>query len=324
MILQVISQSGNIYTKDIVGLRNILTPSVDVSTDTIAWFTPYLASDYPDITCDKTYFFLWSTDHDQTSPESAGGFVCWGKGNNLDLSDFEELGTIVSGYQAETPFLYIFPDNTRTIHLYYHTATSDPGNSGVQQTRLISTNDSVLHTATWTDEGRPLGTEVDDLHTGYLKFYDVDGTLKGTHYKQGSNAGTGYIGQWQHSVMDADGLGCTRGDLVDNTTNVSANRRTIPSYGTFFKKYGQWWWIGETETNEGFSLTSETKGFAVFRSNSDLEFVEEIKQLDNGTLRLVGWNVYIIGDTAHIYGGSPDGSPLKYATYDLTDLTAYL
>src|SRR5690606_13724923 len=82
-------------------IQNVLTLGTDVTPNSIYWFRPYLSSEFPEITCDKTYLFLYSTDHDSGG---GGGGIYWGKGNNLDCSDFEELGLIIEGYQAETPF----------------------------------------------------------------------------------------------------------------------------------------------------------------------------------------------------------------------------
>lgn len=323
MILQqIISQNTAAGTSisDVTTFTEVLTPSTDVTPDTILWFTPYLSALFPEIPCDKTYFFLYSTDHD-----SSDGGIWWGKGNNLDLSDFVEISStpIVIGYQAETPFLYRFPNETEPIYLYYHTFALDPSNSGHQETHLITTTGGELHSASWTDRGKPLGSELGDDHTGYLKFWNNGVNLIGIHYKEGASPPNN-IGVWQYSVIASDGFTATRGGLFDSTTHITSGRFVVPTYGTIFYLYGQWWWLGETETTTGLSLTSATKGLVLCKMNSDFEITEQVVELNGGDIGQYGFYPYISGLTAHIYIGSVSSGAMKYTTYNLIQLENYL
>tara|TARA_B100000378_G_scaffold217927_1_gene181162 strand:- start:4603 stop:5571 length:969 start_codon:yes stop_codon:yes gene_type:complete len=289
--------------------------SANYTPDSIYWFRPYLASDYPELTCDKKYIFLYSTDHD-----SGQGGIYWGKGNNLNLSDFEEVGLIIDGYQAETPFLMRFPQNDRPIHLYYHTTLNDPQNNGHQETKLITTTGGELHTADWTYEGHPLGTFPEDQHTGYLKFWETQAGIIGTHYRKGSNAQTGYIGEWQYSTT-VDGLTFQRGEIVNVLDNIEGNRRYVPSFGWFFEMYGKWWYIGSSESSVlPFGAGNETKQLIVAKSNSNLEFKKQLAILNNSQFTR-NWEIYIEEEKelAHLYLNEKEDG-LFYSTWDLKNL----
>lgn len=319
MLLQVISQSNNLYPEtDSTTLTEALLVSSLTSTS-VYWFRPYLAADYPEVTCDKTYFFMWSTDHN-----SSGG-IWWGKGNNLDLSDFTELGQVVASvYSNETPFLMRFSGNAEPLSLYYHSDATDPENSGIQETRLITTTGGLLHTATWTDRGNPLGSEAGDQHLGYFKAWDNGVNKIGIHYKKGSNNSTGFIGEWQYSILAADGYSVTRGDLFDVTANIDSGRRYVPSFGEFFKLYNQWWWLGTTESATlPFGSGEETKQLVLAKANSNFEITQQLRVLNNGEFTEGTWEVNVEGFTAHLYFNNL-GTDVKYATLDLVQLSNYI
>jgi hypothetical protein len=309
-----------------LGLKtNVFDTATQTSLNTIWWFTPYLASDFPELTFTKTYFFLYSSDHD-----AGDGGIYVGEGDELDLSDFVELGLVIDGYQTETPYLYRFPSNTRKIHLYFHTAASDPANGGIQRTRLVSTNSGSLHDSTWTTETNPLGSEAGDQHLGYFTFWDNGTILKGVHFKRGAGL-VGYLdGTDQYSVLASDGLSSTRGAIVDRYFNLfGSSRYPQLSVGKFFKKYDQWWWIGNTRyTAAGFpDNPTPTDGgvrMVLCKANEDFEITEFITELaGNGKY----WFFYIDGtslapgDTLHCYECiNVLPSHMNYTTFDLTQL----
>lgn len=316
MLQQIIQSSSSA-----IDLDNSITPVVALSTftpSTIYWFSPYKASDFPEVTCDKNYFFLYSTDHD-----GGDGGIYWGKGDNLDLSDFQELGLIIDGYQAETPFLYRFSGETRPIYLYYHTSITDPANSGIQQTRLITTTGGLLHTATWTQETNPITPEGGDDHTGYLKFWDNGISLKGVHYVTQILAGTSDGSQY-YSTVSSDGLTLTRGEMVDiYSPSLPASRMNQLSFGRFFYKYNRWWWIGCTRRRYGYeniptpgTTTNIYIDLVLCRANSDFEVTEMVAKLYEGGRY---WECYIEGDIAYLYE-SVRGEYVRYATFYLGNL----
>lgn len=296
---------------------------VDVTSDSIFWFTPYLASDFPEITCDKKYFFLWSTDHDA----GAGG-IWWGKGDKLDLSDFVEISAspIFSGFQAETPFLYRFPLASRPIYLYYHTDAADSSNTcngGGQETRLRSTAGGELHTATWTDEGHPLGCSVGQNHSGYLRFWNINGTLRGNHSLIGGIPST-----WGKSTT-TDGLSWTQeSSYLSYDVFLETNREWALSWGYVFEYYGQLYgFFNDLDDTVGFSLGSTPQGRAhLCRINENIEITELIKTFDVPN-KTQPYSFFVEGDTAHFYRqtGRVDypatfDANLYYATLDLTPL----
>ena len=87
--------------------------SADYTAGNIYWFKIYLSADFTmlsDLT--KTYFAVWSTDHNDF------GNSWWGEMNNLDLSDFVEKGKCFStSISQETPRLYI---EGGKCHFFYH------------------------------------------------------------------------------------------------------------------------------------------------------------------------------------------------------------
>lgn len=319
MLQQIIIQSSNINpVSDILGLKSALLVTA-ITPTSVYWFTPYKSADFPEVTCDTDYFFLYGTDHD-----SDGG-IWWGKGDNLDLSDFVELGQVVASiYSSETPFLTRYENETDSLRLYYHTNISDPSNTGIQETKLITSTGGLLHTATWNTQSNPLGIEAEDQHTGYYKKWDVDGSQIAIHYKKGANNVTGFIGEYQYSTPSIDGLTVTRGALVDQTSNMTANRRFVPTFGDYFKMFNTWWWIGTTDSTVlpfGFGATS--KQLVLAKSNSSLEFLEELHILNDGNFIDGTWSVYVEGNTAHLYQNNKQ-TDVKYATLDLLQLENYL
>src|SRR5690606_35158952 len=153
----------------------------------------------------KPYFVIYSSDHSTT-----GGGIAWAECDDVYFNGFVERGLIISGNQAETPWLVRIPTSasgltTDTIFLYYHTVMGEPGNDNKQQTRLITSTGGLLDTATWTDRGRLVGIYSDDVHTGYCRvFRRDDGTYLANHLTVGGASPKTYISE------STDGLAFTR------------------------------------------------------------------------------------------------------------------
>ena len=177
---------------------------------------------------DKKYIFIYCTDH---SP--AAGQIWWGKGNDINCSDFAEQGIVLTNaYQCESPYLIRIPEvpGGETICLYYHTSASDPTNSGRQQTHLITTTGGVLHTTTWTQRGTVLGGT--EPHTGYLKLYKL-----GTANYKGVHLTTGGIPQNYAFSTTTDGVNFVRGAAYDKTAFLPLNTQYKINTGYMFNKY---------------------------------------------------------------------------------------
>ena len=319
MIASVIMASGNniVQETDVTPFVDALTPLLDVTPPTIYWYRPYKTSLFPTLTIDTKYFWLYSTDHG-SGAQSQGGL--WlGKSNTLDPRDMVEVGLLWQGNQAETPFIMYFPNNPRPIHMYYHTDTTDPDSGGMQRTKLKTTTGGDLINSTWVQETDPLGDEVDDQHLGYLKVWNVEGTLRGIHSKGVYGGST--FGRWQNSTT-VDGLTFTRGAEHDTFLNVLDGRRRAPIRSWYFKLFGQWWNLGTTIPNSLTSAPQVNSQLVLFKTNTNLDITEQVKVLNYGeTTR--GFEFYIDGATAHIYMNNYD-DPIRYSTYDLNQLQNYL
>ena len=139
----------------------------------LAWAYVYKSSDYPLVTTTKDYFCIYSTDHDS----NANGAIAWGEMDDPEFNGFEELGIIVqNGHQSEFADLIFIPASESglandELFLYFHT-NNEPGHTLNQETRLWTTvGGAPLHTAVWTDRGRPITPESGDNHTGYLRMW---------------------------------------------------------------------------------------------------------------------------------------------------------
>lgn len=317
MLQQIIASSNSsVVYQPPLNFGVVLDDSINAEVDTQLFWKVYKAVDYPEVTCDKTYFFTFSSDH----AALADGKCFWGKGNNLDLTDFEYLGIMQSGLQAETPFLLRFPDQANRLYLYYH-VIFDRGISvnNEQETRAkFSTTGGLLHDSIWTDADpiNVLGEDLPQDHTGYLKVYNVDNILKGVHYKEqifGSNI-TGVV-QVSTTVNGQDWL---RGDLLDIETAADFDRFFFAYYGEYFKYLGKWWWVGTDQTKTGGSLTSPTQGLVICKSNENLELTEQIMRLDNGVFDSVSWFGNYMGDNyLHLYGTNINNKTTTYKRLDL-------
>lgn len=216
-------------TTDVWGIYGALkdsftleTPALlvgDVSISTLYWPKIYKSSDWGAVTTTKDYFVIYSTDHD-----AGVGGIYWGEFDDFDgniLNGFSENGLIVEDYQAETPYLVEIPTSESglgadTLFLYYHTNDSDPSNAvGAQETHLITSTGGALHSATWNDQGKPLGLLGGETHTGYLKVYKRGvGDYLGIHLTVGGGSSVVKFS------TSSDGLAWTRGDALDKTVGV--------------------------------------------------------------------------------------------------------
>lgn len=301
-----------------------LEVEVDVSTESIYWFMCYKASDFPMMTWEKDYFFLWSTDHDQGG---LNGGIWWGDGNNPDLTDFRERGLIRDGYQAETPFPYVF-DNK--FYLYYHTISTNPlntcGGNG-QETNLMTAESGVLHTATWTDQTNPLGCQgvvdgISQAHTGYLRFWNIKGNILGSHH-----FGAGSPFYFQKSATMNGQLWFHNAPYNDYNVFLENDDRWVIAWGDFFERNGQLWGIvNSADKFDNFSGGASLTGLLhLVKINEHLEITELVHTFTDTYSQ--GFGVSVIGDTAHLYrqtgrADEPDTfSPyLGYSQIDLKPL----
>ncbi len=202
----------------------VLSESQSIS-DHLAWCYPHKSSDFPEITTTKDYFCIYSTDHDT----NAVGKILWGEMDDLEYNGFVENGIIVNnGYQSEFGWLIRIPTSesglaTDTIFFYFHTGAADPSNvSGMQETHLWTSAGGALHSTTWNDQGKPLGNEAGDNHTGYLRVWKrgVNDYI-GNHLIEGG--GSYPYTDLQQISYSVDGLNWTRGTKYSCDLNMPAN-----------------------------------------------------------------------------------------------------
>lgn len=301
--------------------------SVDVSPTIFFWFRPYLASDFPEIVCDKKYFFLYSTNHAGETEDYYGG-VWWGKGDNLDLSDFVEVAQVLpSEYQIETPFLIRIPEaecgDSEVLHLFFHPNQSWPGES-YQETRLYtSVGGFTLDNVTWTDNGTVLGLEAGETHTGYCKVYK-NGVSDYTaiHLTKG-----GQTPQPFYTSFSADGRNWTRGDAINTQLGLADLDWEYKSpNGQFFSLYGKNWFIGAFQ-----DITLDTIPYGrTLSMQCVLTSVDDIDRFkSDGLLEIIddslwiNWDVYIENGWAYCYGMNTV-SQLTYGRYDLRNLKKFV
>jgi hypothetical protein len=301
--------------KDIIDITKL-----SITPNDLMWFKPYLASDYPEITCDKTYFFIYSTDHSE-----AIGEIWWGKGNNLDCSDFEEAGRILTNaYAPESPFLIRIPSaecgDSEVIHLYYHTASDDPTNASKQQTHLITTTGGLLHSATWTQRGTILGIVGSENHTGYFKLYKL-----GVSNYKGIHLNISGIPQNYSFSTSTNGRTFTRAEAF-NKTFFAPNgfQYKAVSGGVLLNLYGFNWYMGSLMplNNIGYKL------FSLVKLDSNLQPIRYCQTLnDSIPIPIDGYKmdgdleIYVESNIAYLYW--KEGSIVKTGNYDLQNLTAF-
>lgn len=295
------------------------SPAFSVSQTSVAtlfWPMIYKSSEWPELTTTKDYFLLYSTDHAQQQ-----GAIWWGEFDDFNgntLNGFIERGAVIetgveiAENEPETPFLIRgtkaetgFDDK---ILLYFHHWTT-PGD---QETRLLTTSGGLLHTATWTDRGKPIPLLAGDDHTGYLRIW-----------KRGPND---YIG---HALYDGL-LPVTSGAVYVATNPSSFTRLTTFSKDDLLEGW-------ERSTLQAFYRNSKLYGIFLYYAADGLNYIglaelntatyiptALIKTLHQSNIRTL--KTYFEGDIAYILfkNGNPGDvdnvEPFYMVKYDLTEL----
>jgi hypothetical protein len=323
MLQSIIAQSVNSSTVQLSPITTALTVEQDTTSDSVYWFNAYKASEFPELTVDKDYIFLWSTDHD-----NGPGGIWIGKGDNLDLSDFIEVAQLFTGSQAETPFLYRDAGAARPILLYYHIAAGDcPG----QNTRLKTTAGGAIDSLTFTDETQPIGCQgtvdgVTQNHTGYMRFYDIDGQRIANHYLNGSIPPT-----YQRSNANNLYAFSNINTFTQYNPFLDSGRTYHLSWGAHFNFNGvDYMFINSIDLTDNFSAGNNPTGLVhLVKVNSSLEITELVADIT--TTEDQGFQIYVDlpNMKAHFYRQSgrvdkPDTflGTVGYASLDLSFLTA--
>lgn len=269
--------------------------SADLGLETLGW--PYLhkSSDFPQVTTTKAYFFLYSTHHD-----AAGGGIYWAECDDLNYSNIEVRGQIVSttNYQAEFPWIMNIPTAESgladTIFLYYHTNANDPSNtSGAQETHLITSTGGELHTATWANRGKPLGLAAGENHTGYLRIWK-----RGVNDYLAHHLGVATAGGAAKISTSTDGLTWTRLDTLDyqapNAISKTFERWSIWPFTKSGTKYGIIYYLNAS--NEGkFALVT------LDDNNEPATFIKDILDITSYVNSLAGFSYRTENDVVNIY-----------------------
>lgn len=317
MITNIIKEQSKQITP--ILFSNKIQVSVDSVLDSFLWVYPYLTSDFPEITCDKKYFFLYSPDHDQTL---VGGLTM-AKGDYLDLRDFEEIGIIRTGHQAETPLLKRFPNEDRPIFLYYHTIDTNPINlcgGNNQETNLMTTTGGDLVNSIWTDETNPLDCQgtVDGVaqnHTGYLNYWNIEGNLIGYH-SFGNSGGTSY---YQKSTTSNGKNWFHNNPYSKEDVSFGNNRWYQLNRMTPFKRKNGWYAIVQSaDIDTNISGGDNAAGqLHIVKLDDRGNITEKLFDLTEANIQPA--TVYIEGNTAHIYKNT--GRPDEPQTF--TDFLSY-
>lgn len=323
MILQQImaSQNGSSEYSDLTDVGLKIKAGIDTVILSYLWFNAYKSSDFPTIVNDKKYFFLYGTNHD-----IGDGGIWWGKGDFLDLSDFNEVGLIWEGYQTETPYLMTIPEVTdnEKVHLFFHNHGDDPANPlSIQNTRMFSTAGGVLSDDIWTDRGYPLDFEVGENHLGYLKMFKTNyGEYRSIHLSQG-----GTPAQYKFSIFNPLDRTFTRGDIYNLTLGIENNNQLKASFGTHFNKYGIDWFLGTVEPIDSSPIPgAENKQLILAKSQNNFQVYEQVALLNYGNVTR-NYEAHIEGDFAHLYWQNNDDGlddSIYYGKYDLKNLLNYL
>jgi urease beta subunit len=308
-------------------LKALGSESIDPAAFTIAqatsptlfWPNVYKSSDFPEVTTTKPYFILYSTDH-----STGDGGVWWGEFDSYSgnvLTGFVLRGQIFTGNQIETPFLIKIPTSesglaTETLFLYTHTNATDSGNvAGAQETRLHTTTGGLLHTATYTDRGRPLGILAGENHTGYLRVWK-----RGVNDYIGHHIYDGTVPTSQGKISTStNGLVWTRGQIFYGNEGLPTGgvfeRSTLDSFKRNGKVYGVF--LYKDVNLDKFLAIAELNPTTYLPQT----FIKTLFRVNVRTCR-----TYVEGDTAYIlYKIGTDGdvnnaNPYYLYKYNLTNL----
>jgi hypothetical protein len=277
---------------------------VDTTSTTILSMRPYLSADFPEVTTTKTWFWLWSTDHD-----AGDGGIWWGQSDDLDFTNFVESGKIIDLYQAETPWLVRNPDHTDKLFLYYHTNATDPSNvAGMQETHLMTAPSGTLHGASWTQRGKPLGNEVGENHTGYAIVYrNGTGDWEAFHLIIG-----GKVTFTTAKSTSSDGLTFTRGDSFDDETFMADGRKSMLAS------------VPIVINGENFSIVKHVKALDFTDGKMYLAAVGDdgfpsVYMGDLTSFDFTDLNYYQVDDTLHLYFAL-DNTDIYHSTFLLSEL----
>jgi hypothetical protein len=297
-----------------VGLK---VQAANTGSNSFYFFRPYKTADFSKVICDKTYFFLWSTDHD-----SSNGGLFLGKGNKLDLSDFEYVGLLqITGVQIETPYLI---EKDGTLMIYCHTHTSDTGNNGKQQTKLFTYSGvaNELHLiSTWTDLGRPLSIVGDENHTGYFNPYERETDIIGVHI-----AKAGLPQPIKSSISTDGGYTYSRNETIDAITGVETNYFAQLQDGRYFDFNGSQYWIGHLHPQNGYASADlfaiEKKLIIAKVTNNRFSSITQLDQIHSELILRSMPYIDLNKNKAHIYF-TKNKTDLYYGIFDLNNLFNY-
>ena len=276
------------------------------SSSTNSWFKPYLASEFPELTgITKTYFFLWSTDH-QSGANAPGG-IFWGEADNLDCSDFVDRGLIMDGHQMETPWLYRTDDPNNPISLHVHCMPSHPQITDViQQTlQFTTTGGDISDPATWGAPTVPFTRKIpSDTHLGYSEPYKRENDFIALHHTDGQQQEFG-------ASVSLDG--------VNNWTRLyDAHER----YGFFPDPTKPTWGHVSNVFTDGVNDYAFSPGggegkMNIMRLGADYEWVEFMGSFATHP----DWRDYACyqdGNTLHIYWIAHDKRSLYHTQWEIT------
>lgn len=298
-----------------------LTAGVEVSSSALGFyfFRPYLVANFSTINYDTKYFFVWSTDH-------GSGKMFVGKGNNLDLSDFVDLGQInIFGNQIETPFLM---ERNGKLLFYCHTDSGEIGNDSKQQTQLYTYQGAanelqLIPEVDWLGGTRPFGIVGDENHTGYGNFYERENDILAFHLTYGG------LPQMVASSISTDG-GYTYTRLespVDLITGVEENYYAQLQDGRYFDWKGKQFFLGHIHPQLGYAGASlvavEKKMIVAETTNTRYSSVTQKAQIyPDLMLRSMPFVDVENGISHHYFTKGRDH--LYYGKYDLNNLNQWL
>ena len=293
----------------------VISANTDLAAQSIYWFQVYRTSDFPLLTgITKDYFALYSTDH-----QIWGAY--WGQFDNLDLSDFTEMGKcFTTASSQETPRIYTIGSN---LCFFEH-----HGVGATQQTFLwTSTGGSLTNMDTngsWTNRGNVFGLHtaalgnqlrgVDESHTGYAVLYKTSPTVWTAYHLVVGGSPTSVVMRMSTST---DGINWTRGDDINLEVAGAENYLSqfwnyiieLPS-GTY--GFGQ----GRVITPEG----DNTNRQIAYNLASDFKSGTLNRFLSATEMRRVDY--FRDGNTLHVYYSDQREEPnnLYHATIDITNL----
>lgn len=293
------------------------------SEDTVFFGQINKASKFPSLTTTKPYIVTYGNNHGLVGAND--GKCMWGEMDDLDGTGFIERGIIVSGYQANSPFIQLVPDDPDGlfVHFYWHPASTHPDSGGYQQTRLWRRAGGNLHDdAGWTKDGKVLGLinpPTTETHTGYLSsILQPDGSFIGIHSAKGGTPPN--IGK---STALSDGKTWTRvSSNVDVINWMPKDRQFHYSPFLYFTRNSKQYCAGRNATYN-FDTTKSKIGIAICANNDYLptKYLGDISGIGSGNANTDVW-FYIdenTPDILNIYYVMGDND-VKRTTWDLKNL----